>query len=114
MDRRNRNALLIAVGAISIGAFLLARTFVNSGQAAVAQMEPSELALLASVEKLQRGMSRGEVEAVYGEPDEDKLLRMIWFVNGNPFNGIAVDFRLDGARRVMWISLGRFFFERQL
>src|SRR5438477_3917587 len=114
MDRRNRNAVLIALVVISLGAFFLARTFVNSGHAAVAQMDPSELALLARIEKLQRGMSRAEVEAVFGEPDEDKFLRMIWFVNKNPFNGIAVDFRLDGARRVMWISLGRFFYERQL
>ena len=114
MDRRNKNALFIAFVAISIGAFFLARTFVNSGQAAVARMEPSELAMLARVENLQRGMSRAEVTAVLGEPDEDKFLRMIWFVNGNPFNGIAIDFRPDGARRVMWISLGRFFYERQL
>ena len=114
MDRRNKNALLIAFAIIALGAFFLARTFINSGQVAVARMEPSELAMLARVENLQRGMSRAEVVAVLGEPDEDKFLRMIWFVNGNPFNGIAVDFRLDGARRVMWISLGRFFYERQL
>jgi hypothetical protein len=116
MDRRNRNAFLIAFVAISIGAFFLVRTFINSGPAAIAQMDSAELALLAKVERLQRGMSRTEVEAVLGEPDEYGFLglRPMWHVNNNPLNGIAVYFHLNGADRVMWISLGRFSYEKNL
>ena len=114
MDRRNRYALLIALVIIGIGAFFFARTFFYTGMAAISQMDASELAVLSNIEKIQPGMSRGEVEALLGEPDQDKIIRLYWFVNRNPLNDIVVDFYPRGARRVMWASVGRFFYARTL
>ena len=93
--------------------FFLARTFLHTGAAAVEQMDPTELALLARIEKIQRGMSRTDVEAILGEPDQDRVIRLVWFVNGRPYDAIAIDF-LGGARRVLWISVGRFVYDRPL
>jgi hypothetical protein len=93
--------------------FFFARTFFHTGPDAVAQMDPSELVLLAKIEQIKPGMSRQDVVRVLGEPDEDKIFRLEWLVNRNPLNGVAIDF-YPGVRRVRWASLGRFLYEKQL
>jgi hypothetical protein len=92
------------------------RTVVNSGPAAIAQMSGDERALLAKLETLRNGMSPIDVAAIMGEPDDPGPLglRPKWEVGGNPFNAIVVYFSSAGAQRVLWLSAGRFHYERDL
>lgn len=83
---------------------------------AISQMSNIERALLARLESLRKGMSPAEVIAVLGEPDDPGPLGMRprWQVGGNSFNALVVYFWPDGARRVVWLSVGRFHYERNL
>lgn len=108
--------LLIVAVVIVLGSVAAVRTVVNSGPAAIGQMDREERVLLAKLETLRRGMSRDEVTAVLGVPDDEGPLglRPKWQVNGNPLNAIVVYILPDGAHRVAWISVGRFHYERNL
>jgi hypothetical protein len=108
--------LLLVAGVVGLIAFAAIRTVVNSGPAAVAQMDGEERALLTKLETVRRGMSPAEVTAILGEPDDlgPLGLRPKWQVGGNPFNAIVVYFFSDGAHRILWLSVGRFSYERNL
>ena len=79
-------------------------------------MSGDERALLAKLETLQKGMSPREVAAILGEPDDPGPLglRPKWEVGGNPFNAVVVYFHPSGAQRLLWLSAGRFHYERNL
>jgi hypothetical protein len=108
--------LLLVAGVVGLIAFAAIRTVVNPGPAAVAQMDGEERALLTKLETVRRGMSPAEVTAILGEPDDlgPLGLRPKWQVGGNPFNAIVVYFFSDGAHRILWLSVGRFSYERNL
>jgi hypothetical protein len=108
--------ILLVVAVIALGGVAAVRTVVNSGPAAVAQMNGDERAFLAKLETLRKGMSLAEVVAALGEPDDPGPLglRPKWQVDGNPLNAVVVYFFPDGAHRVAWLSLGRFNYERNL
>jgi hypothetical protein len=108
--------ILAVAAVIALGGAAAIRTVVNSGPAAIAHMSDDERALLAKLDTLRKGMSRAEVAAVLGEPDElgPLGLRPKWQVGGNPLNAVVVYFRPDGAHRIAWLSLGRFNYERNL
>lgn len=108
--------LLLALALIALGAGVFVRTVANRGPAAVAQMDADERALLTKLETLKLGMSRAEVIAVLGEPDDlgGLGMRPKWQVGGNPLNVIVVYIFPDGARRIVWLSVGRFIYERNL
>ncbi len=108
--------ILLVVAVLALGGVAAVRTVVNSGPAAVAQMNGDERALLARLETLRKRMSLAEVVAVLGEPDDPGPLglRPRWEVGGNPLNAVVVYFLPDGAHRVAWLSLGRFNYERNL
>jgi hypothetical protein len=108
--------IVLALTVIALFGIAAARTVLNSGPAAVAQMNGEELVLLAKLNTLRKGMSPNEVTAILGEPDDPGPLglRPKWQVGGNPLNAVVVYFRLDGARRVVWLSAGRFHYERNL
>lgn len=107
---------LVIVVAIGFGILFAIRTFVNSGPAAVAVMDPPERAFLAKTEQLRRGMSREQVIAILGPPDEEGALglRPKWCVGSCALNGLKVYFLSNGAERVVWISVGRFVYDRML
>jgi hypothetical protein len=102
--------------AVALAGFTAVRTVVTTGPAAIAQMDGDELALLAKLATLHKGMSLAEVVAVLGEPvDAGPLgLRPKWRVGVNPLNGVAVYFLPDGAYRLDWLSFGRFNYELTL
>ena len=116
MTLRKAWPIFLVVAVIALGGVAAVRTFINSGPAAVAQMNGDERALLVKLETLRKGMSPGEVTAVLGEPDDPGSLglRPKWHVGGNPLNAVVVYFFTDGALRVRWVSVGRFFYERNL
>jgi hypothetical protein len=108
--------IVLAMTVIALFGIATARTVLNSGPAAIAQMNGEELVLLAKLNTLRKGMSASEVTAILGEPDEAGPLglRPKWQVGRNPLNAVVVYFLPDGAHRVLWLSAGRFHYERNL
>lgn len=107
--------LLVAV-LIALGGFVAIRTIVNSGPSAIAAMDPKERVLAAKLDALRRGMTHDEVFQVLGPPDDPGPLglRPKWQVGNNPFSAVVVYFTPEGARKVRWLSVGRFMYERNL
>ena len=99
-----------------LGAVAAVRTVINSGPAALAQMDDGERVLLARLETIRKGMSPAQVKAILGDPDDPGPLglRPKWQVGGNPFNAVVVYFFPDGAHRILWLSVGRFSYDREL
>ena len=62
--------IFLVVAVIALGGGAAVRTFINSGPAAIAQMNGNERALLVKLETLRKGMSPAEVTAVLGAPDD--------------------------------------------
>ena len=91
---RSRNiATLGSVAVLVLAGFALtARTFLNSGSAAIAQMDQAERAVLAKIDQVNRGMSKREIIAILGEPNEEGPLglRPRWCVGNCVLNGLAV------------------------
>lgn len=116
MSWQKLRPLLFALVLIALGAGVFVRTVANHGPAAVARMGAAERALLTKLETLHMGMSRAEVIGVLGEPDDLGGLgrRPKWQIGGSPFNVIVVSIFPDGARRIVWLSVGRFIYERNL
>lgn len=116
MTLRKAWPAFLVVAVLALGGAAAVRTVVNSGLAAVAQMNADERVLLAKLEMLRKGMSPTEVVALLGEPDESGPFgfRLKWYVGGNPLNAVVVYFLPDGAHRVAWLSVGRFNYERNL
>jgi hypothetical protein len=116
MRLRNIATLGLVTVVVLVGFALTARTFINSGPAAIAQMDSAELAILAKTDRLHRGMSRNEVVTILGAPDEEGPLglRPKWCVGSCLLNGLAVYIHPTGAAKVLWISLGRFVYEKVL
>jgi hypothetical protein len=114
--RRNTAAVAIVVAIFLVGGGLAARTFGTRGQDAVARMSDDERALLAKLQSLRRGMSYQQVIAIMGEPDDGGPfgMRPKWKVDGSPLGQVAVYIHPDGARRILWISLGRFVYDQPL
>ena len=108
--------LLLAVGFVVLGAIAAVRTVINSGPAALAQMNDRERVLLARLETIRRGMSPAQVKAILGEPDDPGPLglRPKWQVGANPLNAVAVYFHPEGAHRILWLSVGQFSYDREL
>ena len=116
MTLRKAWPIVLVVAVIALGGVAAVRTVVNTGPAAVAQMNDDERAILVKLQTLRKGMSPAEVTAVLGEPDDPGPLglRPKWQVGGNPLNAVVVYFFPDGAHRIRWLSLGRFSYERNL
>ena len=79
-------------------------------------MDDGERVLLARLETIRKGMSPAQVKAILGEPDDlgPLGLRPKWQVGRNPLNAVAVYFYLDGAHRILWLSIGQFSYDREL
>lgn len=107
---------LVVAGFVALAAVAAVRTVVNSGPAALAQMDDGERALLARLETIRKGMSPAQVTGILGEPDDPGPLglRPKWQVGNNPLNAVVVYFFPDGAHRILWLSVGRFNYDREL
>lgn len=111
--------LLLVVGAalvVGVGAW---RTLTVVGEAAVASMDSAERSLLQRIGRLDRGMTREEVEAVLGPPDHWTQLgadqRGNWLnVPGAPLARVTVHLDSGAASRVRWLKLGYFTYELEL
>jgi hypothetical protein len=114
MKVRRAWPIVLALAVIALFGIAAARTVLNSGPAAITQMSGEERVLLAKLNTLRRGMSPNEVTDILGEPDDPGPfgLRPKWQVGGNPLNAVVVYFLPDGAHRVLWLSAGRFHYER--
>ena len=108
--------IVLALTLIALFGIAATRTVLNSGPAAITQMNGEERVLLGKLNTLRKGMSPDEVTAILGEPDDPGPLglRPKWQVGGNPLNAVVVYFLPDGAHRVLWLSAGRFHYEHNL
>ncbi|MCK7592311.1 hypothetical protein [Pseudomarimonas salicorniae] len=109
-----RNLFLVVAAALALVATVGAwRTFTVDGDEAVAQMDAPERDYLKRLGRLDRGMSREEVEAVLGPAsswtglgaDEEGA----WLeVPGAPLARITVYIDHGAASRVRWMKMGHF------
>lgn len=118
---KRRNVLLIAfvllVFAAGTGAagYFVYRTVSTTGQQAVAMMNGEERAALGLLSSIDRNMSADQVYQKLGPPSEDLYLQARWNgFGGSPLSQARVYF-IDGhPRKIRWIKLGYFVYERNL
>lgn len=116
-----RTALFIGVGVLAFAAasgvavFYAYRTFSTSGTAAVQAMNGEERAALKRLSSLDRTMTAEQVHAALGPPSEDRYVLATW----NGFGGSALSqarvyFLDQHPRKIRWIKLGYFVYEKDL
>jgi len=114
-----KRTFIIAVGLIAVLAcvagFFLFRTFSRTGEKAIAVMTTAEKEHLQSLSRVRRGMSYDQVAQLLGEPSRPAAgLRPTWQFQGSSLSQVAVYFDNEGARKIRWMSLGRFTYESPL
>lgn len=114
-------SLLFLLAAIAglIGAVGAWRTLNVGGEAAVQRMDAAERDYLKRLGRLDRGMSREEVEAVLGPADQWTNLGAdeegVWQqVPGAPLARVSVLIDHGAAQRVRWMKLGYFTYHLEL
>lgn len=118
---KRRNVLLIALGALvfvaasSVTVFFAYRTFSTTGQRAVAAMNHEERAAFGLLSSIDRRMSTEQVYARLGPPSEDLYFLAKWNgFGGSPLSQARVYFVGKHPRKIRWIKLGFFVYERNL
>ncbi len=118
---KTRIALAVAVGVLVLGSaaavagFYGYRTVATSGEAAVQAMDANERTALQTLSKLDRTMSAEQVQALLGEPSEDRYVLATW----NGFGGSALSqarvyYVERHPRKIRWMKLGYFIYEKDL
>jgi hypothetical protein len=118
---RRRNVVLIALGVLvfiagsSVTAFFAHRTFSTTGQRAVAAMNDEERTALTLLSSINRTMSADQVYERLGPPSEDLYLLAKWnSFGGSPLSQARVYFVDEHPRKIRWMKLGFFVYERNL
>ncbi len=118
---KTRTALAVAAGvlvlasAAAVAAFYGYRTVTTTGEHALQVMDAEERTALQALSKLDRTMSAEQVQALLGEPSEDRYVLATW----NGFGGSALSqarvyYVERHPRKVRWIKLGGFVYEKDL
>ena len=116
-----RTALAVAGGvlalasAAAVAGFYGYRTVATTGEAALQAMDAGERTALQTLSKLDRAMSAEQVQALLGEPSEDRYVLATW----NGFGGSALSqarvyYAERHPRKIRWIKLGYFVYEKDL
>lgn len=110
-------AIVVLVFAAGLGAagYFVYRTVSITGEQAVAAMNGEERAALARLSSIDRNMSADQVYETLGPPTEDLYLQARWNgFGGSPLSQARVYF-IDGhPRKIRWIKLGYFVYEKNL
>jgi hypothetical protein len=110
-------AIVVLVFAAGVGAagYYVYRTVSNTGQQAVEMMNGEERAALKLLSSIDRNMTAEQVYEKLGPPTEDFYLQARWNgFGGSPLSQARVYF-IDGhPRKIRWIKLGYFVYERNL
>jgi hypothetical protein len=103
------------IGGAGVFGYLVVNTFSYTGADAVTQMNDEERQLLERIGRIERTMNAAAVYAALGEPTSEILGLAKWDgVAGSRLSQLRIYF-LDGQpRRIRWIKLGAFMFERDL
>lgn len=107
--------VLVLASAAAVAGFYGYRTVATTGEAAVQAMDASERTALQTLSQLDRTMSAEQVQALLGEPSEDRYVLATW----NGFGGSALSqarvyYVERHPRKIRWIRLGRFVYEKDL
>jgi hypothetical protein len=91
------------------------QTFSHTGEEAVTQMTPEERDWLARIGRLHKGMRVPEVHELLGEPSSDVLVAAKWDgFAGSQLSQLRVYFHDGHPRRLRWMKLGHFIYEKDL
>lgn len=91
------------------------QTFSHTGEDALTQMTPQERDWLARIGRLHKGMGAAEVHELLGEPSSDVLVAAKWDgFAGSRLSQLRVYFQDGHPRRVRWMKLGYFIYEKDL
>lgn len=118
---KRRNVALIGLGVVifivasGIAVFFAHRTFSTTGQQAVAAMNHEERTALQRISSIHRMMSARQVYATLGPPSDDLYFLAKWNgFGGSPLSQVRVYFVDQHPRKIRWIKLGFFLYERKL
>jgi hypothetical protein len=109
-------AVIVAfAGAAAFFGYHGLQTFSHTGEDAATQMTPGERDWLARIGRLHKGMSVADVQKLLGEPSSDVLVAAKWDgFAGSRLSQLRVYFHEGQPRRVRWIKLGYFLYEKDL
>ena len=118
---KRRTALFIALGVLVFAAasgvtlFYAYRTFTTTGEGAVQAMNAEERAALERLSAIERTMTVEQVHAALGAPSEDRYVLVTWNgFGGSPLSQARVYFLDEHPRKIRWIKLGYFVYEKDL
>lgn len=116
-----RNILAITLGLLVLGTvsgvtlFFAYRTLTTGGQEAVAVMNAEERAAYARLSTLAVSMSSAQVYERFGRPSDNLYLMAKWRgYGGSPLSELRIYFSEDHPRKIRWLKLGYFSYERRL
>lgn len=108
-------AVLVLAGAGGVASFYVYRTVTTTGEAALEVMDQEERTALLALSKLDRRMSAEQVQALLGEPTEDRYVLATWNgFGGSTLSQARVYYVAGHPRKVRWIKLGFFVYEKDL
>ena len=118
---KSRQALVVAgvVAAVVCGAagfgYVMLNTFSHMGEQAVAEMNAEEREALQRLGRLHKAMSAAEVYAALGEPTSELFIVAKWNgFGGSRLSQLRVEFYDGHPRRIRWLKLGSFVYEKEL
>ncbi len=107
-------AIVIAGGAAGFG-YLVWNTQSNTGGRAIARMNPEERKALKRIELVRPTMTAERVYEVLGEPTSEILAVAKWDGFGDSqLSQLRVYFSEGHPRKVRWLKLGYFLYEKNL
>jgi hypothetical protein len=119
--KKKTQALIIAlavvalIGGAGIFGYLVLNTFSYTGDAAVTQMNDEERQLLERIGRIHKTMNVAAVYAVLGEPTSEIFGLAKWDAfAGSRLSQLRIYFFDGQPRKIRWIKLGSFMYERDL
>ena len=91
-------------------------TFTNQGREAITKMSDEERTMQVKLDGITAAMTYADIEAILGPPDRPAGgLRPTWqFPKGGGMSQIAVYFSDGHPRKIRWMKLGSFTWEKSL
>lgn len=106
--------LVVACGVATLG-YLVWSTFSHTDDQAIAQMNAEERELLARIERVHSRMNAEQVYEILGEPTTDLFLVAKWEgAGGSRFSELRMYYFDGRPRRIRWLKLGYFMYEKDL
>ncbi len=115
MKKRMLGLCVLAVLALGFGGYVMVETFSYMGEKALSRMNPDETAFLSQFEKVNAQMTYEQVVEILGPPDRSGAgMRPTWKFQGNPLSQVALYFHGGHPKKLRWLKLGGFVYEKDL